>query len=354
MPPTAPLGHRPELDGLRAIAVLVVALFHTKLGVARGGWVGVDVFFVLSGFLITTLLLEERGARGRVDLRAFYARRALRLLPALAVLLACLAVLVAVGAAGSASLGGAPWVIGYVANWAFALEEPFSPLVHLWSLSVEEQFYVVWPLMLLGLVRLAPSARRQLAVVGAVTVTVMVARTVLVLTDTVSTRRAYFGSDLRADALLLGCLLGIAHHTGWTVSMAAHLRRLAWPAVAVLAVAVVAAPSPFDEIGPLAYVPVDVASFVVIGAVVALPQRWAALSWPPLVRVGVLSYGVYLWHLPLMFVFAMAPLTRLLVAIPASIAIAAISHRVVEAPALRWKRRFEPATAVQPVGVVAA
>jgi peptidoglycan/LPS O-acetylase OafA/YrhL len=191
-------------------------------------------------------------------------------------------------------------------------------------------------------------------VVGGVTVTVMVARTVLVLTDTVSTRRAYFGSDLRADALLLGCLLGIAHHAGWTASMAPHLRRLAWPAVAVLAVAVVAAPSPFDEIGPVAYVPVDVASFIVIGAVVAVPQRWAALSWPPLVRVGVLSYGVYLWHLPLMFVFGMAPLTRLLVAIPAAIAIAAISHRVVEVPALRWKRRFEPANAPQPVGVVAA
>ena len=162
--------HQPALDGLRGLAVLGVVLYHAGVHWLPGGLLGVDAFFVLSGFLITTLLLQERTRSGTVDLRRFWVRRARRLLPALAVLLVTVSVMVA--ATGSATQKQAyPRDAGsallYVANWRFAFSHQGyfadttpSPLLHLWSLGVEEQFYVLWPLIAATLLGVGVLGRR--------------------------------------------------------------------------------------------------------------------------------------------------------------------------------------------------
>ena len=149
--PSERLGHRPGLDGLRGLAVLLVLAQHLGLPVFRGGGlVGVLLFFVLSGFLITWLLLDEHAATGRIDIRAFYVRRARRLLPAFVAMLAVVVGVAALvgnlgGIAGPAIVAGA-----YVANWSHLFDIDMGPLNHTWSLSVEEQFYIVWPAVLIG------------------------------------------------------------------------------------------------------------------------------------------------------------------------------------------------------------
>ena len=154
-------GHQPGLDGLRALSVIAVILYHGGFPWIHGGWVGVEVFFVVSGFLITSLLLDERERDGRTDLGAFWVRRARRLLPALAVMLVVVAAVTL--AVGSAAQRGElrrdlPWAIGYLGNWGqivgdvpyYAADPPL--LRHLWSLAIEEQFYLVWPLAFVALV----------------------------------------------------------------------------------------------------------------------------------------------------------------------------------------------------------
>ena len=351
----APLQHRRELDGLRAVAVLAVAVFHTGLPLLQGGWVGVDVFFVLSGVLITTLLLEERDRFGRIDLGAFYVRRALRLLPALAALLVAIAGTVVVGAVSSSILDDVGWVVLYLGNWPAALGEELGPLSHLWSLALEEQFYVAWPLAMLALLRWVHGARRRIAVVGGIALTIAVVRSALYVADVVSGSHAYFGSDLRADGLLLGCTLGLAHHAGLLERAAGALQRLVLPA-ALLLVAVALFPTePFEGIGPLLFLPVDLAAAVVIGAVVTRPgAAWAApLRWEPAVRLGVLSYAFYLWHVPVMKLIDLTQWQQLVVGLPLTLLAAIVSRRLVELPALRLKARFRPGAARTPASPAA-
>jgi len=338
-----PLQHRRELDGLRAAAVLAVAVFHTGLPLLRGGWVGVDVFFVLSGFLITTLLLEEHDRVGRIDLPAFYARRALRLLPALAALLAAVAATVAVGAVASSVLDDIGWIVLYLGNWPAAMGEDLGPLSHLWSLALEEQFYVVWPVLLLALLRWVPDQRRRLAIVGAVVAAIALLRTGLHVADVIDGRRAYFGSDLRADGLLLGCAIGLAWRAGVLERAAGALQRLVLPAALVLAVIAVLPSEPFEGAGPLLFLPVDLAAAVLVAAIVTHPGApWSApLRWEPAVRLGVLSYAFYLWHVPLMKLIDLTQWQQLFVAMPLTLLASVVSRRLVEAPALRLKRRFE-------------
>ena len=155
-------GYEPGLDGLRALSVVAVICYHAGFSWMRGGWIGVEVFFVVSGFLITSLLLDEREASGRSDLGRFWLRRARRLLPALAVVLATVAVVTL--AVGSAAERGdmrrdLPWALGYLGNWGQIVGDvPYyagdPPLLrHLWSLAIEEQFYLLWPLAFVALVR---------------------------------------------------------------------------------------------------------------------------------------------------------------------------------------------------------
>ena len=219
-PAAAPfrLGYRPQLDGVRALAVLAVVGFHASITGVQGGYLGVEPFFVLSGFLITTLLAQEWAGTGTIRLSAFYARRALRLLPALAVFLAA-ALLYALLRPDAVEVQGFYRdffaTIAYVANWSMALQDQFEThlLSHTWTLAVEEQFYLLWPPLLVLLLRLRD--RRvafAMACAGAVGLT---AWRVALYRNGASLPRVAWALDTRVSALLLGAAIGLAAVLGW-------------------------------------------------------------------------------------------------------------------------------------------
>jgi peptidoglycan/LPS O-acetylase OafA/YrhL len=234
------LDYQPALDGIRALAVAAVLAYHAGLPWARGGFLGVDAFFVLSGYLITGLLLIEHRSRGRIDLAAFWARRARRLLPALFLMLCGVAAYALVFAepeeiAGLRADGLA--TIGYVANWrpVFAGESYFeqfavpSALRHTWSLAIEEQWYLIWPPLLLSLLCL-----RRVRGLLLIAPLIMVAGSVLLMAglhDPSDPSRVYFGTDTRAQSLLVGAFLAVLLANGQPLR---PLTRYALEALAVL------------------------------------------------------------------------------------------------------------------------
>jgi peptidoglycan/LPS O-acetylase OafA/YrhL len=319
------LGHRPSLDGLRGIAVLLVLLGHVDNPImgGQGAYVGVGVFFSLSGFLITGLLLDEWANRDRIDLAAFYVRRARRLLPALAVFtLACLAT-------GVVALAALPAVALYFANWAWILGVDLGAMAHTWSLGVEEQFYILWP-SLLGIMLLRGlRAAWWTAIAGALISMVLI---LLVAGAGADGNRILAGSDGRVASLLLGAAVAIAaHRTG----------RIPWsaPLAACVGAGVLVA---------LAEAPLT-ALAIPLTALAAMPViAWAAanptaLSWRWLTGTGRISYAMYLWHYP--FAYGFWPVTRglpwplaLLVVTALTYALAAASWVVVERRFLRVRR----------------
>jgi len=203
-----PLGYKPALDGLRALAVLPVLLFHGGVPGFQWGYIGVDVFFVISGYLITDTLLKEQAETGCISLLGFYRRRALRLLPALA--LVCLAVLLFMGLV--ANSWNQAWreiaiVAFYAGNWTRALGTGLPQyLGHTWSLAIEEQFYIRWPALLLAILALNPTIISSLRLILALVIAVTCWRIFLALYGA-SADRLYNGTDTRADALLIGAAL---------------------------------------------------------------------------------------------------------------------------------------------------
>jgi peptidoglycan/LPS O-acetylase OafA/YrhL len=213
------LGHRPELDGLRAIFILLVLCVHSGIPFMQGAGLGVDGFFVLSGFLITCLLLQEWQQRGSISLKRFYIRRALRLLPALFVMLAFVSLITVISLKGEGALATWRGVILsflYVSNWVSVLFPDYSIGVglmsHSWSLALEEQFYLIWPLLLIGLLTL-PITRKYLAIGVAVLALLAPILRIWIVSD-FTYAKFYLGMNTRADALLAGCLLGVRCTTG--------------------------------------------------------------------------------------------------------------------------------------------
>ena len=225
------LGYQPSLDGLRAISVLAVILYHAGAKWMPGGFLGVEVFFVVSGFLITTLLLEERGQSGAVDMRHFWVRRARRLLPALYLLLAVVsgaALLVYRDAAGRMG-GDVLAALLYVSNWwqifldeSYFVQSGRPPLLmHLWSLAVEEQFYLLFPpLFVAGLAKLGHRRTRTVVLVVALASAIEMA---LLFDEGADTSRIYYGTDTRAAGLLVGVLLAMVWKP-WTATRPAARR----------------------------------------------------------------------------------------------------------------------------------
>jgi peptidoglycan/LPS O-acetylase OafA/YrhL len=318
--------HLPALNGLRGVAVIGVVAYHLQLGWAKGGYLGVDLFFVLSGFLITTLLLEEWVGSGRVNLAAFWGRRARRLLPALFLVVAALALYLvcnaAFGGPGANGLidlsglrGDAIATLLYVNNWHliyahqsyFAQFSTPSPLQHTWSLAIEEQFYLVWPLVLLVLLRYGRRSWRRLGVT--VTVVLGVGSSVLMAVlfhPGVDPSRIYYGTDTRLFDLMAGATLAfLAASRGQPGAQARRTLHWVGPGAAVvLAVFWVRAgtsgglPTNFMFEGGF-LVCAALAGLVVADARLIEPGRFArALAWRPLHFIGTISYGIYLWHWP--------------------------------------------------------
>ncbi len=362
-PATPASGRYAGLDGLRAFAVAIVLVYHLFPGVLPGGFIGVDVFFVISGFLITSLLLRERSGTGRLDLRRFWTRRVRRLVPAIVVLvLVCSSAALALG--GDVLVGLPRQVLGaatFSANWLsiaadssyFAQDAP-ELFRNLWSLAVEEQFYLVWPFVLLGLALLRAWWAR-LAVVGAIAVASAVAMAALYAPGGDPTR-VYFGSDTHSFGLALGAVIALLAARMRPLDLDAgesalqvFVRRWLPPLGAVSALGLVVMAYGLRDDDAFAYR----GGLVIASALTAL-AIWAAvapgsglgrmLDAAPLRYVGVRSYGLYLWHWPV-FVLLCAlvpdehdPVAAALVgagSVLITVAAALLSYRYVEQPIRR-------------------
>jgi peptidoglycan/LPS O-acetylase OafA/YrhL len=340
------------LDGVRAIAVAAVVLYHAGVAVAPGGFLGVDVFFVLSGFLITSLLLEEQRAGGRIDLGRFWVRRARRLLPAAFLVIAVSAIAAAVLAPGDFARTRADALASlvYANNWHqllgdhsyFAAFERPSLLLHLWSLAVEEQFYLLWPLVL-GLVlgRLGRRGAAWITLAAAVASAVLMA---VLYEPGHDPSRVYFGTDTHASGLLIGALLAF----GWPMARLQAPRRrsaaIVLDATGFLALAgllwAIATWTDYDDgvyRGGLALIALLTAALIA-AAVHPSTRLGRALGIAPLVWIGKRSYGIYLWHWPVMAlsrpgVDVHSPKAVIVLGqIALTVALAAASYRWVERP----------------------
>ncbi len=390
--PHISLPHYAGLDGLRALAVVAVLLYHGGVSWSGGGFLGVEMFFVLSGFLITSLLVAEWGRAGRIALRAFWSRRARRLLPALFALVAAIGVYYALAGPTKAIPGlqgdGIATLL-YFSNWHqvaagtnyFAASGPVSPLQHTWSLAIEEQFYVVWPLLVLGVLSLArrrgAGERRSLQILMGISLAGALASAVemaLLFESGKGLDRVYYGTDTRATGLLLGASLAMA----MAIRRRYPPRGVATPRLAplrapralgaagvlmlpLLAVGLVVADGSDAWVYPFGMLGVDAVMLVLIAAVVSQPQALGArlLALPPLRFLGKISYGLYLWHFPLFLWLDEGSTgqhgTALLVLrLAATLAVSLISYTVVEQPIRQRRRPAWVVRAMAPVGAGAA
>lgn len=345
----------PSLDGLRGIAIIVVMAFNGHLLMMRGGFIGVDLFFVLSGFLITSVLLREHGRAGRISFRNFYFRRALRLLPALFALLICVSVFASLflpAEQAALTFKGVFYTLIYAANWIQV--PPFPPgigqLSHAWSLSVEEQFYILWPLALVGLLKL----RRRALIAGVVVLLIAASMLTSIWMWATGTPhlRMYFGSDTRASEILVGCLAALIYSWG-IIRTTETVRRMfrvgSVLSFAGIAVACFMTRHTGDFVYAGGFTLIAVATAVIILDFLLFPSaisRWFANR--PLAWTGKISYGLYLWHVPILGLFEKTlgkkvdPAVYGTIGIGAAFVAAAISYYLIEKRFLRLKNRLSP------------
>jgi peptidoglycan/LPS O-acetylase OafA/YrhL len=377
----------PALDGVRAVAIVLVVVYH--LGHLGGGWIGVDIFFVLSGFLITSLLLAEQRADGRVGLGRFWGRRAKRLLPAVLLLLVVLSVYAWAGGPGvqAAQLRSPELAtLFYVANWQqiafshnyFAAFSFPSPLVHTWSLAIEEQYYLIWPLLVLATGALVvawrsrrprdgglPSARTPWLLLSLSVVLFVASATEMgFIGHGGGVNRAYLGTDTRAWELLLG---GIAAMVVLP-RMGKASRR--WSALSILgclgAATVIVLASVGASVQPAGWlwsgglVAAGLGTVVVIAGVVRAPTGVVAraLALPPIRWLGVVSYSLYLWHWPVIVLVTPATIgltgvPLLLVRLVLMMSATCFSFYLVEGPLRRANWRALGYRLLAPAGIAA-
>jgi peptidoglycan/LPS O-acetylase OafA/YrhL len=337
------LGRSQVLDGLRAVAVGAVILAHTFRGsVFTGGFVGVDIFFVLSGYLITTLFLAEKNATGQISLLKFYLRRILRLTPALWLVLAFCALLVLVRPANAHEHWLAIAAAGtYVMNWVLAFGKIGGwPLIHTWSLAIEEQFYLLWPLVLILAMRLNPRRGPQWAAFGCLTISTVVGVSLVV--SGFAPAHIYYGFGSRSSELFVGCLLATTALPGRIE--AAAVRSWLWPVMALTLVLLFAQwDSKWLGLGGFQMIAFAAAWLIIAARKNDLLAD--ALRLPALVYVGRISYGIYLWHAVLIEGTAtrFGPVLAASICVPLSFALAAASFEFIERPILQYShRRFSP------------
>jgi peptidoglycan/LPS O-acetylase OafA/YrhL len=365
----------PGLDGLRAIAVVGVLLYHAGVRAVPGGFLGVDIFFVISGFLITSILLGEAQRDGRLSLRRFYARRARRLLPALAAMLVVATAFMARFHPGdlAQARGDIAAATGYVSNLWYVLHHRSyfaaagrpEPLQHLWSLAVEEQFYLIWPLLLAILL----TVRARLRVITVVALSGALASALWMRSlaikgnvpfDTDSSR-VYFGTDTHASALLLGAaaaavMAGVANRRARSGRRMPGALRAAIDLVGLAGVGVLVLA--MHEVGYYTTPGLYRGGFlliaaigVIVVAIASAPGGWLGrvLDVAPMRVIGARSYGLYLWHWPV-FVYTRPGLdwplhgtAALAARLAVTAALSELSFRLVESPLRRRAVRTGPA-----------
>ena len=360
--------YQPALDGLRALAVGAVIAYHLGYPWAQGGFLGVDAFFVLSGFLITSLLLAERSDTGRVSLKGFWSRRARRLLPALFVMLTAVCIYAAYTIPPlqlGALRGDAFASLFYFANWHFiaANQSYFAlfltplPLTHLWSLAIEEQFYLLWPLIVLGLFRIGRGTRRALWIGTILGILGSQIAMSALYTDT-NPSRAYYGTEARAHTILIGCLLALILRAKPDLPARAGKILQAFGVVTLGAIVIAfnrgRASALYFNGGSLAFA---IAVAVVIATAIAPTGVLRRTFAVPVARyVGRISYGLYLWHWPVI-VFMTEPRVGLsdnalnLARVAVTFAITAASFHLIEQPILHRRGRTAGARVLLPIGV---
>lgn len=336
------LGQRPALDGLRAIAVAMVLFNHTALPYSgTAGTVGVTVFFVLSGFLITRLLLEEWDTRDDISLSRFYIRRALRLMPAMVLYVIVTAV---VAIRYDERLEQVLWAGLYVTNIVRTFGEYVTLTPHTWSLAMEEQFYLVWPALLIGLLSVLRLSRRGLALALVAMIGLSLAYRYWLIETGASLQRLHNDPLVVSFSLLVGCLLAVVvAWRGWR-----FLGGLAFAASLALLVSLCGQDKGVWVYG-LMVPATTLASAVAILVVVrdGKGPRWvhAVLTWAPLRGLGKISYGLYLWHYTVYYVVKQQlpgadtsqVWTRVVVEVVLSVAVATLSYHLIESKFLKLK-----------------
>ena len=336
----------PALDGLRALAVIAVMVYHS--GLILGGYLGVDVFFTLSGFLITSLLIDEYSARGTIGLRNFYYRRALRLLPALFTFLTVWTIVLL--STVPTTFWSVIWtyvalVTLYVANWALMLGSPLGIFGHTWSLAIEEQFYFVWPLMILFLLRSFRSRANVMLLLLCSAGVSLLWRFYLTLgTNTLD--RVYWATDTHADGLLIGSALALL--VGLKVFSGVALRYASVGAAIVLVYLLTFTPLGAAYAYGVTSVVAFVTAILILDVISARSWLAIALEQPWIAWTGRISYGLYLWHFPVFFQLGVLRIgsghdisyERVALAWVVTFVAATASYVLIERPALALKARF--------------
>lgn len=362
-PLSAPRTFRPDIEGLRAIAVLLVVLDHAGVPALRGGYVGVDVFFVVSGFLITGLLLKEAD-RGRISILGFYARRARRILPAASLVLAVTVVssFVLIGGTSAARTAeDGQWAALFASNFRaisqgtdyWASDLPPSPLQHYWSLAIEEQFYLFWPASMIAVAAIGRRVplRTRLTVLLAVTIAVSLAWSVYATTENATA--AYFSPLTRTWELAAGAILAVLTTT--IMRLPVFLAGITGVSGLIL---ITAAALTMDEYtrfpGSAAILPVGGTVLVIIGGTIT-PKRGAEvlLGCRPLQWLGKLSYSLYLWHWPVLILAVTSlgtelAMTMKLALVGAALALSVVTYKYVESPVRNssWLKARRPSVSV--------
>jgi len=356
--------YRPDIDGLRAVAVLLVLAYHVGIYRFRGGFVGVDVFFVISGFLIGSIILNDLAAN-RFSLAGFYERRIRRIFPALAVVLFAVSVLafklflpiefVQFGKSLLAATFSVSNILFLHQSSYFDTPASMKPLLHTWSLAVEEQFYLFLPLFLLAIRKL--SVRNQRLLVILVAVASFIVSCVGAFQDKEAT---FYLAHTRAWELLLGTLLAMDVFPGFSSAILRNLASLSGIVFILAAGAFFTTATPFP--GAAALLPCVGAALIIAAGKSGSSFVGIALSTKPAVFIGMISYSLYLWHWPLVvfqrangvLVHGLSPNATKFVLIGASIILAAISWRFVEVPFRGRRLRYSRGTIFQIAGATAA
>ena len=335
------MGRNGALDGVRALAALAVIVHHSQIRWPSGGFIGVDLFFVLSGFLITSLLMREAEATGSIAIGGFLLRRALRLMPPLLMLLAAVS-MIGPHFWPDEPLGLEVVIAGlYLGDYVYAMTDRASVLGHTWSLAVEEHFYLIWPLAAIGLACLHRRSRLKVLIVAFVVATLWRLGNAYHYPQFEMTA---FRFDTRLSGLVLGALIAVSD---------SRLRGRAADAVGVAslaALAILATVSTQDPVFIAWLQPlIDIAAGGLIMSIVAGKKTITsrAFAWSPLPYFGLISYSLYLWHYPISRAAMMHTndwRVILLVTLALSIPIAAMSYAFVEKPLQTWRlTRYAPA-----------